>query len=191
MGAMRRTRHRRPLIAAAAATAAAGFALVACEPGNNMSIAAVAITTDRTGTHELEKQGVDVRWLTCTASFASRTSHTSHAPSGRKGETTGTSPSPRSVASVDCKGRTEDGRDLTLKGTVTQEVNGTCVRGDLTAGVGGKERFRVDVLGSCRAGTPSTAAPRTTPHRAPGATVTVTRTVTEYPSPGCSCFQGK
>ncbi|MFB9504020.1 hypothetical protein ACFFS2_02060 [Streptomyces aurantiacus] len=183
MRPMRRIRHRGPLMAAA--TAAAGFALVACEPGNGMSIAAVAITTDRTGTHELEQQGVDVRWLTCTASYAS---------SGGGGETTGTSPSARSVASVDCKGEAEDGRDLTIKGRVTQEVNGTCVRGDLTARVDGKERFRVHVLGNCRAGTPGTpgmSTPRTTPPRDPGATVTVTRTVTEYPSPGCSCFQGK
>ncbi len=169
----------------ALAVAAAGFALVACEPGNGMSIAAVAITTDRTGTHALEQQGVDVRWLTCTASYAS------HALSDGKGETTGTSPSAKSVASVDCKGEAEDGRDLTIKGKVTQEVNGTCVRGDLTARVDGKERFRVDVLGDCRAGTPGTATPRTTPPRNPGATVTVTRTVTEYPNPGCSCFQGK
>ena len=163
------------------------FGMVACEPGDGMSTAAVAITTDQAGTHELEKQGVDVQWLTCTASY------------GDKGPTAGSSPSVRSVASVDCVGEAADGRDITIKGKVTQEVNGTCVRGDLTAEVGGKERFHVDVLGNCRAGTPSTAPSwtppvehRTTPpHERPGATVTVTKTVTTFPNPTCSCFQGK
>ncbi|MGI3204715.1 hypothetical protein ACRJ4W_54545 [Streptomyces sp. GLT-R25] len=123
------------------------FGAVACEPGNGISAAAVAITTDQTGTRELEKQGVDVQWLSCTASY------------GDKGATAGSSPSARSVASVDCVGEEQDGREITIKGKVTQEVNGTCVRGDLTAKVGGKEWFRVDVLGNCRAGTPGTVNP--------------------------------
>ncbi|WP_254643673.1 hypothetical protein [Streptomyces sp. BV286] len=179
MGAMRRrrARHRGPVMAAAAT--AAVFALVACEPGNGMSTAAVAITTDQAGTRELERQGVDVQWLTCTASY------------GEKGATVGASPSVRSVAVVDCLGETGDGRDITIKGKVTQEVNGTCVRGDLTAEVGGKEWFRADVLGNCRAGTPPAGHRTTPPPPKPGATVTVTRTVTEYPHPSCSCFQGK
>ncbi|MFS8197086.1 hypothetical protein ACLVWQ_00205 [Streptomyces sp. CWNU-52B] len=160
--------------------AAAGCGLVACEPGNGLSIAAVVITTDQTGTRALEDKGFDVRWLNCTASY------------GNDGESRGASPSARRVADVDCRGETGDGRDITIKGEVTQEVNGTCVRGDLTARVGGRQVFRVDVLGNCRAGTPSSVDNRTTaPPRTPGATVTVTRTVTEYPHPGCSCFQGK
>jgi hypothetical protein len=164
------------------------FGAVACEPGDGISTAAVAITTDQAGTRELEKQGVDVQWLSCTASY------------GDKAPTAGSSPSVRSVANVDCVGETKDERDITIKGKVTQEVNGSCVRGDLTARVGGKEWFRVDVLGNCDAGTPSTVEPWTPPvdHKTtppppeqPGPTVTVTRTVTEYPHPTCSCFQGK
>ncbi|TRO69512.1 hypothetical protein E4K73_02385 [Streptomyces sp. IB201691-2A2] len=190
MGALRRLRGRmggrRGPVAFGVAVVAV-FGAVACEPGNGISAAAVAITTDQTGTRELEKQGVDVQWLSCTASY------------GDKGQTAGSSPSARSVATVDCVGEEKDGREITIKGKVTQEVNGTCVRGDLTARVGGKEWFRVDVLGNCRAGTPSTVNPWTPPvdHKTtpppdrPGATVTVTRTVTEYPHPTCSCFQGK
>ncbi|MGW0655332.1 hypothetical protein ACWD4T_42315 [Streptomyces umbrinus] len=167
------------------------FGAVACEPGNGISAAAVAITTDQTGTRELEKQGVDVQWLSCTASYGDN--------GEKNGQTAGSSPAARSVASVDCVGEEQDGREITIKGKVTQEVNGTCVRGDLTAKVGGKEWFRVDVLGNCRAGTPGTVNPwtppvdhdTTPPPDRPGATVTVTRTVTEYPHPTCSCFQGK
>ncbi|MFD3381356.1 MULTISPECIES: hypothetical protein [unclassified Streptomyces] len=187
MGALRRIR-RGPVVGGLAVVVV--FGVAACEPGDGISAAAVAITTDQAGTRELEKQGVDVQWLSCTASY------------GDKGQTAGSSPSVRSVASVDCVGEEKDGRDITIKGKVTQEINGTCVRGDLTARVGGKEWFRVDVLGNCRAGTPSTPSSvnpwtppvdhRTTPPPGrPEATVTVTRTVTEYPHPTCSCFQGK
>ncbi|MDQ1038726.1 hypothetical protein QFZ75_005142 [Streptomyces sp. V3I8] len=162
----------------ALAAVAAAFTLVACEPGNGMSTAAVAITTDQKGTSELEKRGVDVQWLTCTATY------------GEKDGRTVTSPSVNSVASVNCTGETGDGQDIGIKGKVTQEVNGTCVRGDLTATVGGKEVFRLNVLGNCRAGT-QPAGNRTTPPGGPGATVTVTETVTRFPDPTCSCFQGK
>ncbi|GGX55229.1 hypothetical protein AB0F07_03385 [Streptomyces fructofermentans] len=154
------------------------FGLTACEPGDGLSTAAVAITTDQTGTKELERRGVDVRWLTCTASYGDKV-------------TAGSSPSARSVATVDCVGETKDGGDITIKGRVTQEVNGTCVRGDLTARVDGKERFRLAVLGNCRAGTPPVGARTTPPPGQPVPTVTVTRTVTAYPNPTCSCFEGK
>ncbi|WP_413757159.1 hypothetical protein [Streptomyces sp. MMBL 11-3] len=176
MGALRRIRHRGPALALTAVAAA--FALVACEPGGGMSTAAVAITTDQKGTSELEERGVDVKWLTCTASY------------GDKDGQSGTSPSVNSVASVDCTGETEDGRDISIKGKVTQEINGTCVRGDLTATVGGQEVFRLNVLGNCQAGTPPVDN-KTTPPNNPGATVTVTETVTRFPDPTCSCFQGK
>ncbi|MGP4050813.1 hypothetical protein [Streptomyces sp. 2A115] len=202
MGALRRIRRRPgggrrgPALAGLAVVAVFGAA--ACEPGDGINTAAVAITTDQAGTRELEKQGVDVRWLSCTASYGDKeTARNSNSNSNSN------SPSVRSVANVDCVGEDKEGRDITVKGKVTQEVNGTCVRGDLTAKVGGKEWFRVDVLGNCRAGTPTTTSPwtppvdnRTTPPRheqpeQPGPTVTVTRTVTEYPQPTCSCFQGK
>ncbi|PSM43320.1 hypothetical protein C6Y14_10850 [Streptomyces dioscori] len=176
MGALRRIRHRGPAITLAAVSAV--FALVACEPGDGLNTAAVAITTDQKGTSELEKRGVDVQWLTCTASY------------GEKNEPS-PSASVHSVASVDCTGETKDGQDISIKGQVTQEVDGTCVRGDLTATVGGKEVFRLNVLGNCQANTPPADNPTTPPPDQPGATVTVTRTVTVYPNPSCSCISGK
>ncbi|WP_461058150.1 hypothetical protein [Streptomyces pseudoechinosporeus] len=152
----------------------------------------MAITTDQVGTRELERQGVDVRWVSCTASYG-------------ESATAGNSPNARSVATVDCVGEDKEGRDITIKGKVTQEVDGKCVRGDLIARVGGKEWFRADVLGNCDAADPTTAAPTPSPpdddhgstppvdHETspPGPTVTVTTTVTERPSPTCSCHQGK
>ncbi|MEV0227521.1 hypothetical protein [Streptomyces sp. NPDC050704] len=191
MGALRRIRRRpgggRRVPALAGLGVVAVFGVAACEPGDGLSTAAVAITTDQTGTRELERQGVDVQWLSCTAAYDDEV-------------TAGSSPSEQSSATVDCVGEDKDGRDITIKGKVTEEVDGNCVRGDLTAKVGGKEWFRVDVLGNCRADTPTTGSPSTPPvdhettpppHEQPGPTVTVTRTVTEYPHPTCSCFQGK
>jgi hypothetical protein len=182
--------------------------VVACEPGNGLSTAAVAITTDQAGTRELERQGVDVQWVSCTASYGEGAT-AGNSPSKSKSKSTSTSA--RSVATVDCVGEDKDGRDITIKGKVTQEVDGKCVRGDLTARVGGKEWFRVDVLGNCDAAGPSTAPTTQTPpdddhgstppvdhnttpppeQPGPTVTVTVTKTVTEYPSPTCSCHQGK
>lgn len=193
----------------------AGFAVVAvvgvvaCEPGEGLSSAAVAVTTDQVGTRELERQGVEVRWVSCTASY------------GEKG-TAGRSSSARSVATVDCVGEDTGGRDISIKGQVTQEVDGKCVRGDLTAKVGGKEWFRADVLGNCDAADQTTPVPTTTaptatgpaptptgddhgstppgddhettpPHEQPRptVTVTVTKTVTVHPSPTCSCHPAK
>ncbi|MGC5568564.1 hypothetical protein ACPYPG_37755 [Streptomyces sp. FR-108] len=176
MGALRRIRHRGPAIALAAVSAV--FALVACEPGDGLNTAAVAITTDQKGTSELEKRGVDVQWLTCTSSYGDKAASTPSA-------------SVHNVASVDCTGETKDGQDISIKGQVTQEVNGTCVRGDLTATVGGKQVFRVNVLGNCQAETPPVDNRTTPPPDQPGATVTVTRTVTVYPNPSCSCISGK
>ncbi|MFH8463546.1 hypothetical protein [Streptomyces sp. NPDC017991] len=176
MVALRRIRHRGPAIGLAAVSAV--FALVACEPGDGLNTAAVAITTDQKGTSELEKRGVDVRWLTCTAAYGEKSASTPSA-------------TVRNVASVDCVGETGDGQDISIKGQVTQEVNGTCVRGDLTSTVGGKEVFRANVLGNCRANTPPVDNRTTPPAGQPGATVTVTRTVTVYPNPSCSCISGK
>ncbi|MGI5198123.1 hypothetical protein ACQEVY_31590 [Streptomyces sp. CA-288835] len=208
MGALRRIRHglqgrwRSPVVAGFVVVAVVGVA--ACEPGDGLSTAAVAVTTDQVGTRELERQGVDVRWVSCTASYGEKA-------------TAGSSPSARSMAIVDCVGEDKDGRDITIKGKVTQEVDGKCVRGDLTAKVGGKEWFRADVLGNCDAADPTTTAPTSTapaptttgptstppdddhettpPHDQPGptvtVTVTVTKTVTVHPSPTCSCQPAK
>lgn len=186
MGALRRIRRR---VAGRRGPAAAGLAVVtvlglaACEPGDGLSSAAVAYTTDQAGTAELERQHVDVRWLSCSASYGS----------DNKAYTPGHTPSAsaRTVADVDCQGRTKDGRDISLKGKVTREVEGKCVRGDLTAKVGGKEWFHVNVLGNCNAvSTPSYTPPV---YHQPGATATVTVTKTMWckGDPTCWPAQGK
>ncbi|MER6695217.1 hypothetical protein ABT329_41115, partial [Streptomyces minutiscleroticus] len=44
-------------------------ALTACEPAGDFNTSTVAYTTDEAGTRELERQGVDVAWLSCGASY--------------------------------------------------------------------------------------------------------------------------
>ncbi|MET9714724.1 hypothetical protein ABZZ46_04825 [Streptomyces rochei] len=148
--------------------------LAACEPGG-LSSASVAFTTDQTVTRELERQKADVRWLTCTASYGDRETA---APDDEN-----------AVASVDCEGRTDDGKEITVDGQVTRVVNGACVRGELTAKVDGKQWFRVDGLGNCDA----TSAPAADPtgQRGPGPTVTVTRTIWCPDDPHCRPVEGK
>ncbi|MGW7263616.1 hypothetical protein [Streptomyces sp. NPDC054842] len=185
MGVLRHSRRRTGrgrLHGLAALGAVAVFGVAACEPGDGLSSASVAYTTDQAGTKELERRGVDVQWLSCTANYGDRD----------KVSTPGKSSSPtvRTVADVDCQGETKSGQDITITGEVTREVNGKCVRGDLTAKVGGKQRFRLSVLGNCdAAGTP----PVSYDPRRPGATVTVTETQTiwceNYPS--CRPVEGK
>lgn len=144
-----------------------------------MNSASVALTTERTGTGALEGKGVDVRWLNCTAEVEGVGA-------------TPSSPSPsaslRQVAQVDCRGRTVGGKDITLAGKVTKEVNGLCVRGNLTGRVGDRTVLQADVLGDCDAA-PSTGG-ATPPTKGGGGgnggggarpTVTVTVTVIEYP----------
>ncbi len=148
--------------------------VVACEPGG-IGSAAVAYTTDQTVTRELERQKAEVRWLTCTASY------------GDRGSTA--SASENTVASVDCEGRTDGGKDITVDGKVTRVVNGACVRGNLTAEVDGKQWFRVKGLGNCDA-TSAPPANRPSPDR-PGPTVTVTRTIWCPDDPHCHPVEGK
>nr|WTB31127.1 hypothetical protein OG781_18015 [Streptomyces sp. NBC_00830] len=173
-----RGRTRRiPAVLCLVGAAAAGA--VACEPIDGLNSASVALTTDRTGTGALERKGVDVRWLNCTAEVEG-------------GGTTPSSPSPsasvRQVAQVHCRGRTVGGQDITLAGKVTKEVNGLCVRGDLTGRVSDRTVLRADVLGNCDAA-PSTRVTPPTGGAGGGngggggarPTVTVTVTVIEYP----------
>ncbi|MFE7619471.1 hypothetical protein [Streptomyces sp. NPDC057496] len=144
--------------------------LAACQPVDGLNSASIAVTTDRVGTSALERNGVDVQWLSCTAGV----------DRGR----TGASPpaaSARRTAEVDCTGKTDGGEDITLTGRVTQELGGRCVRGDLSAKEGGRSVFRADVLGNCdEAPTTGVVNP---PPPAGGSglrpTVTVTVTVTE------------
>ncbi|MET8243003.1 hypothetical protein ABZV31_00335 [Streptomyces sp. NPDC005202] len=183
----RRARGRRVMAAAGLAVAAAGGA-VACDPGG-LSSASVAYTTDRTATAELNRQHASVRWLSCTATYGS----------GNKAYTPGKSTpsaSETTVASVDCRGQTNDGRDITVTGKVTRAVDGACVRGDLTAKVGGKVWFHVHGLGDCSATTGPTYTPPVTyrpTHGQPGptVTVTVTRTIWCKGDPTCWPVEGK
>jgi hypothetical protein len=179
MGAMRRVLHRRALAAiGAAGTAVVGVA--ACEPTTGgLSAVAVAITTDRTGTSTLERLDFDVRWLSCTATV-----------DGGERASASKSPASRSVATVDCQGETDSGQDITLKGKVTEERSGRCVRGDLIARVDGKVVFQASMLGDCAAGptrTPTRTSPerpQATPPGPPPVTVTVTVTATATPDSG-------
>ncbi|WP_415950272.1 hypothetical protein [Streptomyces sp. KLOTTS4A1] len=155
---------------------------MACQPvDGELSTAAVALTTDRKGTDALEKKGIEVQWLNCGASLGEGEGR------GNGGASTAAkSPSVRSIATVDCEGRTEDDREITLTGKVTEERGGACVRGDLTGKVAGKTVLRADVLGNCADYTPRSRPP----DNRPGPTVTVTRTVTVHP-PTCDCRPGK
>ncbi|GAA3371406.1 hypothetical protein GCM10020367_21940 [Streptomyces sannanensis] len=164
MGASRRT------LAALGIAAAAVVGVAACEPVGGLNTAAVAVTTDQMGTRALERAGVDVRWLSCTASTENG------------GGSGGTSPTPSGArrVSVDCRGKTGGGKDITLTGEVTEERAGRCVRGDLVAKVDGRTVFQARVLGDCSAPPVTPTTGPTPPPAGPGRpTVTVTVTVTE------------
>lgn len=169
MGAKTRVRYGAAL-AAAAATVTAIAGVAACDPVDGLNSASVAYTTDRTGTSALEHHGVAVQWLTCTADVGN-------------GKTSSPSASARSVAHVDCQGRTKDHKAITIKGTVTKSVDGRCVRGHLTSHLGHQLAFRATLLGNC-------ASPAATSRGNPSGqddgggarpTVTVTETVTRTP----------
>ncbi|MFB7776702.1 hypothetical protein [Streptomyces bauhiniae] len=153
--------------------------VTACQPGE-LGAASVAYTTDSTATDALKKRDVDVSWLTCT---------------GRQdgGSSAGASPSESTVVTVDCQGKTKDGRDITVTGKVTRAVNGACVRGNLVGKVGGRQVFQVNGLGNCEAAPvytpPATYRPPGQPR--PTVTVTVTRTLWCENDPSCRPVQGK
>jgi hypothetical protein len=169
---------RRQALAVGFAVVAVG-GVVACE-GGGLGSAAVAFTTDETMTEELNRQKAQVRWLSCTASFGDQNGKDDKNTAGED-----------TVASVDCQGETQDGKEITVTGKVTHAVNGACVRGDLTAKVGGKQVLRVDGLGDCDSTSPPRVGEPT--HRGPDPTVTVTVTTTvwceQYPS--CRPVEGK
>lgn len=159
---------------AAAVLVALGVAgATACDPAG-LNSASVAYTTDQTVTKELERQKASVRWLTCQASYGTRATPTA---------------TENAVATVDCTGQTTDGKDIEVDGRITRVVNGRCVRGELTAKVGGKEWFRVNGLGDCDA-TPEPNVPGGNGGGAT-ATVTVTQTVWCDRYPDCRPVQGK
>ncbi|WP_217549622.1 hypothetical protein [Streptomyces sp. GbtcB6] len=193
MGALRRIWRRPRGTRVAAVTGLAVIAVggvVACQP-SDLNTATVAYTTDQTATAELKRQHVDVSWLTCTGNYGSSAKSTGSTGSTKSAKTP--SATSTTVVSVDCQGRTKDGRSITVTGRVTKAVSGACVRGNLVAEVGGKEWFRVNGLGDCDA-TPgptySTYRPPTYGQQ-PGPTVTVTKTVWCQGDPKCWPVQGK
>ncbi|MDK0519386.1 hypothetical protein [Streptomyces sp. ML-6] len=155
-------------MSALAGAAVAGLA--ACQPADGLNSASIAVTTDQVGTSALERNGVDVQWLSCTAGI----------DRGRAGASS-PSASARRVAEVDCTGKTGGGKDITLTGRVTQELGGRCVRGDLSAKEGDRSVFRANVLGNCDATSTTGVVNPPPPAGGSGArpTVTVTVTVTE------------
>jgi hypothetical protein len=115
----------------ASASLVATMTLAACEPADGLGSSAVSVTTDQLATHALRADHVKVQWLSCSA----RTG-TKH-------------------ASVDCVGRTDDQQKISVKGTVTEQLDNTCVRGRLTATVGTRRVFDVQGLGNCGKRTPA------------------------------------
>ncbi|MFS4095293.1 hypothetical protein [Streptomyces sp. AF1A] len=183
MGALGRmrggTRGTRAAVAAGLAVVAGGV-LAGCQPGD-LDTASAAYTTDTTATARLKRQHVDVSWLTCTGRYAGG--------SAARGTP---SPSESTVVSVDCQGETGDRRKITVTGRVTRAVDGACVRGDLTARVGGRRVFHVSGLGDCDATPGPTYRPPTRPGGGqPTVTVTVTRTIWCKGDPTCWPVEGK
>ncbi|MFF9348283.1 hypothetical protein [Streptomyces sp. NPDC014734] len=131
----------RRFLAASGLAVAAVAGAVACDPAGGLNSASIAVTTDRTGTSALQRNGVDVRWLNCSAGV-----------DGAVAVNASPAASVPRTGHVDCTGRTGNGMDVTISGTVTQALDGRCVRGDLTAKAGGRAVFRTDVLGDCDAG---------------------------------------
>lgn len=182
------TGRRGPVVAGLAVVTA--FGVAACEPVGGLSAAGVAYTTDLAGTAELRRQHVDVQYLSCNGSYGD--GNKAYTP-GRTPSASGSTPS---VVEVDCRGQTEDRQKITITGKVTRQVEGKCVRGNLTAEVGGKEWFHVSVLGNCNAAstpsyTPPTYRPPTYRRPGPTTTVTVTRTMWCKGDPTCWPSQGK
>ncbi|OUC98510.1 hypothetical protein CA983_29045 [Streptomyces swartbergensis] len=169
------------MFATAVAVVVVGGA-VACEPGAGISSASVAYTTDEAVTKELNRQKAGVRWLTCTASYGD---------SGQVGKPS-PSASEKTVATVDCEGETDDGKDITVDGKVTHAVDGACVRGNITAKVDGKVWFQVDGLGDCNSTSPPpVGGGPTNGQSGPTVTVTVTQTIWCDRYPDCRPVEGK
>ncbi|MFE6162025.1 hypothetical protein ACFQ7F_24290 [Streptomyces sp. NPDC056486] len=228
MGALRRIRdravavrgRRRRVLYAVGFAGAAVIGVAACDPvDGGTNTAAVAVTTDEKATKELERQHLDVLWLSCTARYKDRVTPSSEDPEENRDVT------------VDCQGQARDGdgkgsddtSDITVRGTVWSVVDGHCVRGSLTAKVEDKVWFRVDVLGDCSGGDDGSDNGDNgggnggwddggddngsdngddnggdhggdQPDQPPAATVTVTATPdppAQTPDPTCSCFKGK
>ncbi|OKI04721.1 hypothetical protein A6A06_08240 [Streptomyces sp. CB02923] len=177
--------RRGRLLAVLGAAGAAIVGVTACEPAGGLNTSSVAVTTDQAGTRALEAAGVNVSWLSCTATLRGDQRATSNptATATRK-----------AVATVDCQGQTARGSKITITGWVTSGVDGHCVRGRLTARVAGQVVFQVGVLGDCDADEPTGTSRPTVTHTVqppsightsdePPDTPPVTVTVTAQPDP--------
>ncbi|MFJ2953900.1 hypothetical protein [Streptomyces sp. NPDC087270] len=108
----------------------AGAAMVmatvaACDPVDGLSSSNVSVSTDQLATKALKQEHVQVQWLSCSAT------------------------EDRKDPKVDCVGRTNDQRKISVKGDVTRQSNLKCVQGHLTALVEGRTVFDVHGLGAC------------------------------------------
>ncbi|WP_413809536.1 hypothetical protein [Streptomyces sp. OE57] len=135
--------------------------MTACEPtGGGISSVTVAITTDQVATEALERGGVGVRWMSCNAEF--RHGRTAGAASPSQSERAGGTRAGETDARVDCHGRTDNDKDVRVRGRVTYVREDHCVRGDLTGQVDGRKVFEANVIGECQGGGRDTESPRPT-----------------------------
>jgi hypothetical protein len=109
--------------------AAAVLAVTGCDPADGLGASAVSATTDQLATRALKRDHVDVSWLSCSVSTG------------------------KTQDKVDCLGRTDDNKKISVKGTVTKQLDDKCVQGHLTGIVGKKTVFDVRGLGNCSAKT--------------------------------------
>lgn len=146
MGATTRVRRWRHTAIALGAVGAALGTLAACDDvEGGLRASTVAVTTDKVGTRALERGGIDVQWLTCTAQL--------------KREKDGPSGTPRSRrdgrSQVSCRGKTKGEKDLEISGTVTYVRKDRCVRGSLTGKLVNRVVFKADLIGECGGGRPT------------------------------------
>ena len=122
-----RKRRRAWLLPAAGVLLTLGL-LTACDEAEEaLTEAAVRAAVDELGGDRLADEGFDVDSLKCST------------PDDGDG--------PKRVT-VECTGRTGDGRAIRSTGSVSEERS-DCVRGDLTAVVGDRKVFESGFLGDC------------------------------------------
>ncbi|MFT2014816.1 hypothetical protein ACMA1D_03045 [Streptomyces sp. 796.1] len=144
MGATTRARRWRNTAIALGAAAVALSTLAACDDvEGGLRASTVAITTDKVGTRALERGGIDVQWLTCTAQLK----RAKDGPTGK--------PKPTGKSQVSCRGKTKGGQDLEITGTVTYVREDRCVRGSLVGTLANREVFRAGLIGECGGGQPA------------------------------------
>lgn len=144
MGATTRARRWRNTAVALGAAAVALSTLAACDDvEGGLRASTVAVTTDKVGTRALERGGIDVQWLTCTAQLK----RAKDGPTGK--------PKSTGKSQVSCRGKTKGGQDLEITGTVTYVREDRCVRGSLVGTLANREVFRAGLIGECGGGQPA------------------------------------